>query len=142
MAVCFDVCSGIVYQDCGGCFAHDQVSFYLSVQPISESRNAHIVRVWEICFVSLELCPVHCCRSVPWWIFWNFSNAISSVSTWPKACFMLVFSSSHVKLIPPSWFRKVSAQVHATPRSKDDAYPVFYSSLSNRFLSVRNFNKH
>jgi len=64
MAVCFDGCSGIVYQDGNGCFAHDQVSFYLRVQPISESCNAYIVLVWEICFESLELCLVSCCRSV------------------------------------------------------------------------------
>ena len=78
----------------------------------------------------------------PCWIFWNFSKAISSASTWPKAFFMLVFSSSYVRLIPPSWFRKVSTQFHATPWSREDAYPVFFSSSSNRFPSVLNFSSH
>jgi len=64
MGVRFDGCSGVVYQDCGGCFAHDQVSFYLWVQPISESRNAHLVRLCEISFESLEFSPVRCRHSV------------------------------------------------------------------------------
>jgi len=55
---------------------------------------------------------------------------------------MLVFSSSHVRLIPPSWFWKVSIQFHATPWSREDAYPVFFSSSSNRFPSVLNFSSH
>jgi len=76
----------------------------------------------------------------PCCIFWNFSYAISSVLTFPNACPMLTLNSSHVICSPPWQVTSSSNHCQATPLNRAPAYPVFFSSSSNLFPSVRNLS--